>query len=75
LVQAEDVRHLAFRDGAGRQTGSGGLFRCPAFGTPETVTPKDVAALIRWCKASVAEPRIAVDWQGKPTKHLWTVKV
>jgi hypothetical protein len=54
LVQSADVRHVTvlgrdFRD----RTDCGGRwrrFRCPAFGTFEIVTPKDVAAFVRWCK-------------------------
>jgi hypothetical protein len=40
-------------------------FRCPQFGTFESVTPRDVADLIRWCCAR-GEPATEVDYRGIP---------
>jgi len=42
-------------------------FRCPAFGEPTMVTPKDVAALIRWCRTPSADA-VAVDSRGEPIR-------
>ena len=40
-------------------------FKCPQFGSLETVTPKDVAAFIHWC-TDPAEAAVPVDYRGVP---------
>jgi hypothetical protein len=70
LLQSDDVRHVVVlgRDFR-KRTDCGGRwrrFRCPAFGTLETVTPKGVAALVRWCKEG-SDALVEVDWRGKLT--------
>jgi hypothetical protein len=69
LAQADEDRHLVvlgreFR--AKRPHGWGGYlrFRCPPFGTGETVAPRDVAALVRWCRTGT-DPLVEVDSQGR----------
>ena len=66
LIQSDEERHVVvlgrrFRNET--KSGSYTRYRCPAFGTYETVTPKDVAALVRWCTVG-DDPLIAVDWRG-----------
>ena len=67
LVQAEARRHVVVLGRRFRsRTDCGGCwrrFRCPQFGTGDSVTPKDVAALVRWCNLD-ANGVIEVDWQG-----------
>jgi hypothetical protein len=68
LVQADELRHIIVVGPEFRGTDQGGprrRFRCPAFGTFEMVTPKDVAALVRWCKTNDGA-LVRVDWNGLP---------
>lgn len=67
LRQHEESRHIVFTGtDLGGMTGSSGnwcRYRCPAFGTDESMMPADVANLIRWCLAE--HTRIPVDYLGK----------
>jgi hypothetical protein len=42
-------------------------FRCPAFGAPDEVQPRDVEAFVRWVTAP-GEPVVEVDPQGAPLR-------
>lgn len=66
LIQSDEERHvvvLGRRFRSETYSGPWRRFRCPAFGKHETVTPKDVAALVRWCTTST-DTLIEVDWNG-----------
>jgi hypothetical protein len=67
LVQPPELRLVVVLGREFRQrTDCGGCwrrFRCPPFGTNEVVTPKDVAALVRWCRIA-DDPLVEVDWRG-----------
>jgi hypothetical protein len=68
LCQPAEIRHIEVRRRRFRSAdrGSGralsGRFRCPAFAAGPSVTPADVAALVRWCE-SAGEP-VEVDYRG-----------
>jgi len=69
VVQPEESRHIVvigseFR-GLPNLGGRWRRFRCPQFGTFESVTPKDVADLIRWC-ISPGESVTEIDYRGLP---------
>lgn len=67
IAQNDDTRHVIVMGSEfGRWTGCGGpwrRFRSPAFGQRETVTPKDVAALVRWASAA-DDAVLEVNWLG-----------
>jgi hypothetical protein len=68
LGQPDESRHVVvlgpkFRGIAGLG-GQWRRFRCPAFGTAALVTPRDVAACIRWCGAEEAAT-IEVDYLNR----------
>jgi hypothetical protein len=58
LSQSASVRHLEKVDGSTRR------YRCPQFGSSETFSPRNVRALIEWCKNDLAAA-VEVDWRGE----------
>jgi hypothetical protein len=58
LSQSANVRHLIVKvEGTTRR------YLCPQFGSSEAFTPRDVRALIDWCKSDLAGA-VEVDWRG-----------
>ena len=70
LVQPDDRRYLissgSYCRGIDEQGSTWRCFRCPKFGTEETIAPKGVEALIRWC-LQVEGETVEVDWRGAKT--------
>jgi hypothetical protein len=69
LLQPEESRYVIVLgprfQGLPDSPGPWRRFRCPQFGSPMTVSPKDVAALIRWC-TDASGSAVAVDYRGIP---------
>ena len=68
LWQPESERHVVVIGKDFRGATCGGPYRrflSPAFGTLDTVSPKDVRALIEWALLP-GPPRQEVDWRGLP---------
>lgn len=66
LLQAEE-RHVVVIGPEFRGVEVGGTwrrFRCPAFGTLETIAPGDVRQVIEWAIMREQLP-VEVDWQGR----------
>jgi hypothetical protein len=66
LIQSDEHRHVVVLGRRFRNETRGGAwrrYRCFAVGTHETVTPKDVAAFVRWCTTGT-DALIEVDWNG-----------
>jgi len=67
LLQPNDLRYVVVLgprfQGLPDSPGPWRRFRCPQFGSPVTVTPKEVARLIRWC-TDAAGRAVAVDYRG-----------
>lgn len=69
LSQPAALRHLTVLGPVFRSVPECGgrwrRFRCPAFGNASTVSPRDVASLIRWSLAG-SDPLVEVDYRGLP---------
>jgi len=70
LGQTEDRRHVVvkgsgFRD-AQRVGGPWRRFLCPPFGSQLTISPRDVAQLIRWATSDADPQPVEVDYMGRP---------
>ena len=68
LVQSDDTRFAIVLGPEFRVPGCGGpwrRFRCPQFGSPDAITPKDVRSIIQWAHVSGELP-VEVDWTGQP---------
>ena len=68
ITQSDDVRFVMVLGPEFCVPGCGGpwrRFRCPEFGSPDSITPKDVRALIEWALRPGESPA-EVDWTGQP---------
>ncbi len=68
LNQPAELRHVTVLGSEFRVAGCGGRwrrFRCASFGSASTVSPRDVASLVRWSLTG-SDPLLEVDYRCQP---------